>query len=233
MGDNAETARAQGLHQRQQQAEVGISGGDGVHQRLRHMEDVALLCEQHDALDAKGKAGCRGRFATELFNETVVAATGGNGALGAKGIGRPLKDGVTIVIKAAYQARIALPGDAEGIQQCAELREVVAAGFAEIVIKDRGTIQYLLHSRVFAVEDAQWIGGKATAAIFIQGVGMLLQVSNECLLEGVAFFSKANGVDFERQQVKDVQATEKVGAKADEFGVLCRAGNAQRFNTHL
>ena len=157
----------------------------------------------------------------------------GVGALGAKGIGRPLKDGVTIVVKAAYQARITLPGDAEGIQQCAELREVVAAAFAKIVIKDRGAIQHLLHTRIFAIEDTQWIGGEATAAIFIQGVGMLLQIGNECLLEGVAFFSKADGVDFECQQVKDVQTAEKVGAKADEFGVLCRAGNAQCFNTHL
>ena len=197
------------------------------------MEDVALLCEQHDALDAEGETGCRGWFATELFNETVVAATGGNGALGAKGIGRPLKDSVTIVVKAAYQARIALPSDAEGIQQCAELREVVAAGFAEVIVKDRGAIQHLLHPRVFAVEDAQRIGGEATATVFIQGVGVLLQVGNECLLESVALFSEADGVDFERQQVKDVQATEKVGAKANEFGVLCRAGNTQRFNTHL
>ena len=102
VGDNADTARAQGLHQRQQQVEVGISSSDGIHQRLWHMEDVALLCEQHDALDAEGETGCRGWFATELFNETVVAATGSNGALGAKGIGRPLKDGVAVVVKAAY-----------------------------------------------------------------------------------------------------------------------------------
>ena len=74
------------------------------------------MCEQEDALDAEGETGGGSGLAAQLFDEAVVAAAGGDGALCAEGVGRPFEDSVAVVVEAADEARVAAPGDALCVQ---------------------------------------------------------------------------------------------------------------------
>ena len=133
-----------------------------------------------------------------MFDQAVVAAAGGNGTLRAEGVGRPFKDGVAVVIKAANEARVASPGDAERVQQRGKVGKVGVAFGAEVVVQHWRAIKHGLHAGVFAVQDAQRVGGEAAAAVVIQCVDVVLQVGDECLLVGAAFVGKTDGVEFQR-----------------------------------
>ena len=108
-----------------------------------------------------------------------------------------------------------------------------AAFGAEVVVQRGRTVQHRLYASVFAVEDAQRVGSQTAAAVVIQRVQVVLQVGNQRLLEGVAFFGKADGIQLQRQQVKYAQAAKEVGADGDEFGVKCRTCHAEGFDAHL
>ena len=114
--EDGDVGVAQALYQRQQARKVCVIGGDGIDGGRGVAEGVTRLRQQQDALDAEGKSGGWGRFAAQLFNQAIVAAAGGDGALCAEGVGRPFEDSVAVVVEAADEARVAAPGDALCVQ---------------------------------------------------------------------------------------------------------------------
>ena len=104
---------------------------------------------------------------------------------------------------------------------------------AEVVVQRGRAVKDRLDARVFAIEDAQRVGGQAAAAVIVERVHVVLQVGDQRLLEGVAFFGKADGVQLQREEVKYAEAAEEVGADGDEFGVERCIRHAEGFDAHL
>ena len=104
------------------------------------------LHEGHQTLQPHGEAHRRGRAATELGHQAVVASTGADRALGAQVIGDPLEDGAVIVIQTAHQTRIDLIGDASGGEPGAKVLEVAPGRLPEMIEDDGGAAMTALRS---------------------------------------------------------------------------------------
>ena len=62
--------------------------------------------QQYQPLQAKRKTNRRSRFATQLFDQTIITAAGADCALSAKFGSHPLKYGFVVIIQATHQTRV-------------------------------------------------------------------------------------------------------------------------------
>src|SRR3546814_4828262 len=76
-------------------AKINVGGTTVDRHRLR-------LHQQQQALDAAGPANRRGRTATELLDQTIVAAAREHRTLRTERGGRPLEHGTGVVVDAAH-----------------------------------------------------------------------------------------------------------------------------------
>ncbi len=61
------------------------------------------LQQQHQSLHAHGESGCRGRLATQLLYQCIVAPAGTDGTLCTQRVGEPFKDRPIVVVQAPNQ----------------------------------------------------------------------------------------------------------------------------------
>ena len=97
------------------------------------------------------------------------------------------------------------------------------------------SLDHRLHRRVLGVKDAQRVGVQATLAVFIEQIGVGLEVSDQGLAMGLALFRLTQAVELQGHVFAHLQAevTPQGGRHEDEFGVDVGTCKAQHLRAHL
>ena len=114
-----------------------LADRDQVGVQRRRGDRARGLHEFDQTFDPECEPDGRGVAPAQLRDESVIAATGTDRALGAQIVGNPLKDGPVIIVQSAHQAWVDLIGDADGIQSGQNCREMSARGLTQAVHEAR------------------------------------------------------------------------------------------------
>ena len=90
----------------------------------------------------------------------------------------------------------------------------------------------VLHRRILAVKDPQWVPVHAPAGVFIQLIRMGFQMSNQSRAVEFALLAAAKGIDFEPYAREPEQIPEAL-AHQQHFSVDVRSRVSQRFRSDL
>ena len=194
---------------------------------------IALQGQQlGQPLEADGKTGRRGRFATQLFHQPVKTPAGAYRRLRAELVGGPFEHSAGVVVEPTHQTRVDGNRHARIAQIFAKAREMGARALVQIILQVRRSGDDLAHGGILAVEDAQRIFLQPPQAVFIETVAPCREIARQFLTIGGARCRRAQRVKFQDQPFEP-ERTPQTCAHQDEFGIEVRRLNAKGLDTDL
>ena len=204
-----------------------------IHVHLRPGQCHAAILQQcQQALHPHRETGCGCRFAADLLDQPVITAAGADGALRAEARGHPLEHGAVVIIQAAHQARIDLERHVMPPEDVLHCGKVLQRVVFQLVHQLRCRSYQLLHRRILAVQDAQWIAVQTARRIGIQRIPVLLEMGDQPGAMTMARCGIAERIQLQRD-IAQPEFVPQPRAHQDLFGIDVRSGKAQRLHAEL
>src|SRR6185369_2201842 len=188
--------------------------------------------QRHQAFLAQRPADRRGRFATKLCDQPVVAAARTNGSLRAELGGQPLENGVRIVVEPAHQARIEHVLDADRIEMPAQPGEMLTRLFVQVLREYWRAGDHVLQLRILAVENAQRIAFEAPQAVGVELRLMAREVLDQLFTIDPPRSGRAERIEMQLDALQP-QRAQQPRAEHDQLRVDVGTGKAECFGIEL
>ena len=205
---------------------------EGDHERVDGRRVPRALGQRQDEpLDPRRETDARAVGSAELLHEAVVAAAPEQRVLRPEPGPENLEGGAHVVVEAPHQPVRHPVRQPVGVELAPHLREVVAAGFAQVVRGMRQRVDDRLVAGHLAVEDAQRVDVGPAPAVAAQVRHPLAEGREQGGAERGPAFAAPHRVD--HQLARDAQLGHEGRGHLDHFRVDGRIGDAEHLDVEL
>ncbi len=126
---------------------------------------------------------------------------------------------MSVVIEAAHQARVSLPGYICRVQTGGHCSEEILSFSRKIIVDGQRGVRDWTVFGVFAIEDAQRIAPQSVDAVFRQVGPMVVEIINQCRTPSVAARRIAQRIELQRHTVIDAEFFEQLIRHHQQFDI--------------